>query len=120
MNIQKQKKEREKYILIEFISELKLPVISIEASETPDFYLKTMLLNNTKKEKLISIELTKIINPNLKKREAIGNKIIELAKDEFLKLFPKIKLVVFVYFENYFLSEKKKKLKKLLINYLNL
>lgn len=69
------KKVAERYDLIKFISnpELNLRVTSIIDSETPDFIVETL-------DNKISIELTRLTNPDLKKVEEFRNKIIKKAE----------------------------------------
>ncbi len=107
MDKSRKQKQREEHVLIKFISELRLPVVSIKGSETPDFYMTVLDQCEEYKEKLVSVEVTDLIDPKLKHREAIQDRIIELAKKRFINDFPYVNLRVYVGFENYFLPDKK-------------
>ncbi len=88
------KKEIEKHHLTRFISneKLKFLVYNVEESETPDF-----IVNIDKK--LISIEHTRLINPDLKKVESYREKIIKSAHKRFEKKYS-AKLYLLVTFNN--------------------
>jgi hypothetical protein len=89
------KKDTERYILTKFVSNdiLKLPVISIKDSETPDFIVQLI------KDKKISIEITRLINPEHKKIEAFNNMIVEEAEKLFNNEFDE-KLRVLITFSD--------------------
>ena len=76
------KKEIEKHHLTSFLSneKLNLLVYNIEEFETPDF-----IVNIDKK--LISIEHTRLINPDLKKIESYRDRIIKSAQKRFEKKY---------------------------------
>lgn len=88
------KKKNERSQVIRFISNnlMKLQVLDIEESETPDFILK--LLN-----KKISIEHTQLIDPKTKQREKYLNKIIDVAHDKFMRNYSS-NLNVHIIFKN--------------------
>lgn len=88
------KKISERHLLTKFISnpELNLRVTSIIDSETPDFIVKTT-------EKRISIELTSLINPDLRQVEAYRNKIIKQAENRFKERYNE-DLYMLVTFDN--------------------
>lgn len=88
------KKEIEKYHLTKFLSNenLKFLVYGVEESETPDF-----IVNIDKK--LISIEHTRLINPDLKKKESYRDKIIKIAQKKFEKKYSE-KLYSLITFNN--------------------
>lgn len=96
-----EKKELEKHHLARFISneKLKLLVHSIKESETPDF-----ILNINKR--LVSIEHTRLINPNLKKIEKHKEKIIKNAQERFEEKYSD-KLYVLITFNNIHLKSGK-------------
>lgn len=75
-----QKKDAENRILERFVSckSLGKIITAIEPSETPDFILKTF-------EGKISVELTNVMNPRLKQREAAQKRIIDDALTAFKK-----------------------------------
>ncbi len=99
-----QKKELERHILTKFVSneKLKLPVTSIDNSETPDFSLKIY------KDRKISIELTRLINPNLKKIESFNDRIIKKAQERFDKEFNVPLRVLVTFSDNYLKCSKLK------------
>ena len=88
------KKEIERHHLTSFISnkDLKFLVYEIEDSETPDFIVN--IENN-----LISIEHTRLINPELKKVEQYRERIIQNARKRFRKKY-KAELYVLFTFNN--------------------
>ena len=88
------KKQIERYQLERFISnnKLKLQVHSIHNCETPDFEAN---INN----KIISIEHSRLINPQLQKVEQYRNKIIKLAQKRFEEKYTD-KLYVLITFNN--------------------
>ncbi len=95
------KKEIERHHLTSFISneELKFLVYGIEDSETPDF-----IVNIDKK--LISIEHTRLINPELKKVEQYRERIIQNAKKRFREKYSE-KLYLLMTFNNILLKSGK-------------
>lgn len=92
------KKIIERHQLTKFISntDLKLKVVSIIDNETPDFII-------TSKYKRISVELTELTNPEVKKVESYRNKIIKVAEQMFIEKY-KTDLYVLITFENVILS----------------
>lgn len=88
------KKQIERYELEKFISneDLKLRVYSIKNSETPDF-----IVNIDKRH--ISIEHTRLINPNLKEVERYREKIIKSAQKKFNEKYS-VDLYVLITFKN--------------------
>lgn len=101
MNNRNKKKQIERYQLEKFISNetLKFLVYDIKESETPDF-----IVNIDKK--LISIEHTRLINPELQKIEAYRDKIIKKAQKLFEEKYSD-KLYVLVTFKNIILKSGK-------------
>lgn len=89
------KKELERYTITKFISneKLKLRALSLDDSETPDFIMKTM-------DKKISIELTSLMNPQLKARESLNDSIVARAWELFDSKYEE-KLNVWVTFYNW-------------------
>ncbi len=104
MSDYKQKKALEKHKLIKFISSLEVPAIDIKESETPDFYIS--LFQSKVNDKLISLEMTDIIDFHQKKREAIHEKIIEYAKTQFKSLYQNANLTVYITFIEYEIPKK--------------
>jgi len=76
------KKITERYQLNKFLSnpELNLRVVSIIENETPDFIVNAS-------DRKISIELTRLINPNLKEIEVYRDKIVKNAEKIFLEKY---------------------------------
>jgi hypothetical protein len=70
------KKDIERRYLNSFLKTLELEVKSIEDSETPDFILQT-------DKQTISIELTRLINQDLKIVEEFRNSVIRRAHEDF-------------------------------------
>lgn len=89
-----QKKEIERHHLTPFISneQFKFLVYGIEDSETPDF-----IVNIDKK--LVSIEHTRLINPEFKEIEQYRERIIQNAKMKFRKKY-NAELYVLMTFNN--------------------
>ncbi|MEZ4721941.1 MAG: hypothetical protein R2813_08715 [Flavobacteriales bacterium] len=96
-----QQKKLERFYLTKFISDPAhgLRIKRIEDSETPDFILHT--LND-----LISVELTQLMNPNLKRHEVFQSKVVDMAREIFLSHHPRVSLDVHVTFSNQFRFEK--------------
>jgi len=88
------KKVSERHLLTKFISSpgLDLKVTSITDSEAPDFIIETV-------DKKISIELTGLINPDLRQVEAYRDKIIKQAESKFREKYNE-DLYTLVTFEN--------------------
>lgn len=108
MNNLLQQKLKERNVFDKFISELKLPLFGIdEGDEPPDFYINLLTGKNHNTEKSISIELTDLIDPRLKKQEAILQKVLKVASFKFKTLYPRTQLQVSVDFENFNLPKKK-------------
>ena len=97
MSKEDRKKQRQRYVLEKFISSLKMPFYGIEENETPDFLLKLLL--EEKEDLQIGIELIDLINPKLKKKEAILDTLIEYSRQLFKKVYPDANLRVFIDFE---------------------
>ncbi|KAA1244554.1 hypothetical protein [Aquimarina sp. RZ0] len=95
------KKEIEKRHLTKFVSneKLKLLVYGIEDSETPDFIVNLG-------EKIVSIEHTRLINPDLKKVEQHKDKIIKNAQKRFENKYSE-ELYVLLTFNNIILESGK-------------
>jgi hypothetical protein len=92
------KKQIERYQLERFVSneKLKLLVYGIEDCETPDFEVNI-------NKRLISIEHSRLINPDLKKVEQYREKIIKQAKKRFEDKYSG-KLYVLMTFKNIILE----------------
>ncbi len=90
----RKKKDTERIITTRFVSniELGLPIIDVIDNETPDFIIETI---NQK----ISVELTNVVNPELKKREEIQNLIVSDAEKIFLDKYS-VNLRVLINFNN--------------------
>jgi len=90
----KKKKQLERYQLEKFVSNesLKFRVHEIRDFETPDFIVD---INNRK----ISIEHTRLINPQLQEIETYRNKIIKTAQKKFEEKYSD-KLYVLITFKN--------------------
>lgn len=88
------KKDHERFQLEKFVSNegLKIPVTDIVNSETPDFIVKSV-------KKTFSVELTQLINPDLKQKESFRNTIVKQAEEMFLEKYND-DLRVFVTFSN--------------------
>lgn len=65
-----------KFIAQQLLGEI---VYSVEPSEAPDFILETS-------KSLVSIELTRVINPKLKQRESAQNRIVDNAMKKFKEI----------------------------------
>jgi hypothetical protein len=76
-----------------------MPLYGIEETETPDFYVN--LFSEKEQDSFIGIELTDLINPKIKKKEAILNALIEKSRQLFKEKHPNTNLKVFVDFENH-------------------
>lgn len=89
------KKQTERHILEKFVSNPKggFRIASITNSETPDFKITTF------EKKKISIELTRLINPELREKEQFRTAIVERARDLFRKKYS-ANLEVHVVFAN--------------------
>ncbi len=94
----KQKKDTEKRTLIRFVSNksLRLRIAGITAMDPPDFKM-SRYVNKIFKE--IGVEITRVLNPQLKKFESAQHRIVELALLEFKKTHSD-NLVVYVDFSN--------------------
>jgi len=90
------KKKIEERILGNFLSHpsLRLRVSGITPMDPPDFVIKRYV---QKKFKRISVELTSVMNPNLKQMESAQKKIVDIAWGNFRKKY-NTELVVLVYF----------------------
>lgn len=88
------KKQIERYQLEKFVSNenLKLLIFNIENTETPDFEVNI-------NKRLISIEHTRLINPQLKEVEIYRDKIIKLAQKRFEEKYTD-KLYALITFNN--------------------
>lgn len=91
------KKDVETGIVKKFLSHdaIGISLDGLRSGETPDFRVR---LSETK---VISIEQTRIINPNLKKKEALQNKVVKLAEEQFLRQYGESDLRVLVTFSNH-------------------
>ena len=87
------KKQIERYHLERFISNdnLGLIVYNIKEDETPDFSLKL-------KDKLVSVEHTRLVNPDLQQKEQYKDKIIKEAQKLFEEKYDE-KLYVLITFQ---------------------
>ena len=87
------KKQTERHILERFVSNAKggFRIAHIADNETPDFIIKTL------EKKKISVELTRLINPELKEKEEFRTAIVERAHAMFKEKHAAI-LVVHVTF----------------------
>lgn len=101
------KKQTERCILEKFVSNAKggFRIALITDSETPDFVIKTF------EKKKISIELTRLINPELKEKEQFRTAIVERARDLFREKYS-ANLEVHVVFENRIIKCKKTEIDK--------
>jgi hypothetical protein len=81
LTIQK-KKDQEEYIIKKFIShkKLNLPVFAVIGNETPDFIIKGP-------QGTYSIELTRLIDPEIKETEVLQEKIVNGARELFIKKY---------------------------------
>ncbi len=95
------KKAQEEYIITKFISNdsLRMSAYGLDASETPDFKVKTM-------QGIFSVELTSIVTPEIKAVEVMQKRIVDGAKELFAAKH-KEKLTVLVMFDNTPISCKK-------------
>lgn len=88
------KKQLEQRVIEQFISHesLKLRVSAVNASETPDFIIKSLREN-------YSVELTRLVNPEIKAIEVLQERIVEGAKELFVQKY-KEKMRVWVTFND--------------------
>lgn len=105
------KKDVEEWYLSKFVSNksLRLRVASILPMDPPDFKISRHI---GKKRKEIGVEITRVINPNLKAEESAQEKIVRIAWEKFKAQYPD-KLVVYVNFSRVKFSFTQKALNEL-------
>ena len=98
----RKKKDRENLIVTRFISNPSMYehnlFSGLKSSETPDFSVNVYDREASNKQN-VSIEITEVLNPELKQKESAQKRVVNLARDRFNKIRDD-KLVVYVNFSN--------------------
>lgn len=105
------KKKSEERMLINFVSNksLRLKISAISPMDPPDFKMRQYI---GKRFVSVGVELTRVLNPDLKKFEAVQESIVRLAWEKFKRIYQD-KLEVYVYYSRMPLPLKAAKVKSI-------